>query len=279
LKEVLESRSIINSSPEIFFEEIAPILTDDPFLLSALDCAAHDLFCKSKLISLSKYWNNKNPKQLLTNYTVSIGSSDEMISEILLNPWPVYKLKMSPDELPYLNQIKKNTKAKLRIDANTSWSIQDVLDNQNLLLDSGVELLEQPLGRDKWAQMEELFKLIDLPLIADESCTTLSDIKTCQSRFHGVNIKLPKCGGLIKAREMIKAARDIDLRIMIGCMSGSSISMAPLYHLAQNSDFVDMDGAILLKEDIAVGPKIHNGIVSMKDMPGVGFVIKPEFEF
>jgi L-alanine-DL-glutamate epimerase-like enolase superfamily enzyme len=118
--------------------------------------------------------------------------------------------------------------------------------------------------------MQEVYRHSALPLIADESCIAESDVAKCDGLFHGINIKLSKCGGITPARRMIREARKRGMKVMIGCMTESTIGISAIAHLAPLLDYVDMDGAMLLAEDIAHGVTITPGGVDFPDENGTG---------
>jgi L-alanine-DL-glutamate epimerase-like enolase superfamily enzyme len=109
-----------------------------------------------------------------------------------------------------------------------------------------------------------------LPVIADESCIVESDVAGCAGHFHGINIKLSKCGGLTPARRMIQQARRLQMRVMVGCMTESTVGISAIAQLLPLLDYVDMDGAVLLAEDIATGVRIDHGRCIYPSTPGHG---------
>jgi L-alanine-DL-glutamate epimerase-like enolase superfamily enzyme len=134
----------------------------------------------------------------------------------------------------------------------------------------GVELIEQPLAKDNWEGMKMLYARSPLPLFADESCVSEADVRKCAGHFHGINIKLTKCSGITPARRMIKEARQLGLKVMIGCMNESTVGSAAIAHLSPLVDFMDADGPLLLAEDLATGLHYESGRVSIPDGFGLG---------
>src|SRR5664279_5482032 len=118
--------------------------------------------------------------------------------------------------------------------------------------------------------MRVLFDKSPIPLIADESCVFEQDVEKCRGLFHGINIKLTKCSGLTPALRMIETARKLGMKVMVGCMNESSIGSAAIGHLLPLLDYVDMDGILLLDEDIATGLDIEYGKVKLSGKPGLG---------
>ena len=122
--------------------------------------------------------------------------------------------------------------------------------------------------------MKILVQQSSLPLIADESCVFEHDVEKCVNHFHGINIKLTKCSGITPAIRMIKKARELNLKVMMGSMNESSLGASANANFLPQLDFVDMDGPLLLKEDIATGLEFNNGKVSITGKYGLGVTLK-----
>ena len=118
--------------------------------------------------------------------------------------------------------------------------------------------------------MKELYKKSPLPLFADEACVFEQDVEKCRDHFHGINIKLTKCSGITPALRMIKRARELDMQVMVGCMNESTVGSAAIAHLLPLIDHADMDGPLLLAEDVASGITYDYGKVSYSGKPGLG---------
>jgi len=186
-------------------------------------------------------------------------------------PWPIYKIKVgTADDIAIVKAIRENTDAVLRVDANAAWTADTALKLIPPLKELGVELVEQPLAKDDWEGMKILYKESSLPLYADESCVAENDVEKCKDHFHGINIKLTKCSGITPARRMIEKAKELDLKVMIGCMNESTVGSAAIAHLLPFIDQVDMDGPLLLEEDIATGIGYDFGKIILSDEPGLG---------
>jgi L-alanine-DL-glutamate epimerase-like enolase superfamily enzyme len=176
----------------------------------------------------------------------------------------------SPDDLEKLRLIRNSTPARLRVDANAGWSLDTSISYLPTLQQLGVEMVEQPLAKDDWEGMKVLYRQSPLPLFADESCVLEHDVEKCASFFHGINIKLTKCSGLTPARRMIENARKLNLQIMLGSMNESSVGTAALASLLPFADFADLDGPLLLEEDLASGLHYDQGKVLLTEGPGLG---------
>jgi len=260
--------------PSELWRRLAPILKDDYFALCAIDCAYWDLYAKTNKRFLRSYWTDSSATPL-SNYTIGIDSIDSMKRKILETPWPVYKIKLgTSNDVKIISELRKITDSVFRIDANCAWTVQETLANAIELKDLGVEFIEQPLKAKDWEGMKVLKERCVLPLIADESCQRFADVEPCATVFHGINIKLMKCGGLTPALTMIDKARQLDIKVMAGCMTESTIGISSLVQIAPLLDFIDADGAMLLKEDIAEGSTLIDGNILFSSENGSGAEFK-----
>ncbi|PKQ45327.1 dipeptide epimerase [Confluentibacter flavum] len=257
--------------PNDFWQDLEPFLVDDYFTLCAIDCAYWDLYAKIHNRTFRSFFDNQTEKLPLTNYTIGIDSIENMKVKILEKPWPIYKIKLGTEhDVEIIKSLRKITNSVFRIDANASWTAEETLRNIEALKHLNVEFIEQPLKADDWQGMKLLKERSELPIIADESCQRMDDVAACAEVFHGINIKLMKCGGITPALEMIKKARDYDLLVMAGCMTESSIGISNLTQLAGLLDYIDADGAMLLKKDIAEGICFENGKIVFSQGNGSG---------
>ncbi|MFM9826252.1 dipeptide epimerase [Flavobacterium sp.] len=263
--------SIENETPEEFWSKAHSLLQHDLFALCALDMAYNDLYARKKGKKLYDLWGytiHNNPK---TDYTIGIDSIEKMVLKMKELPWPIYKIKLGTrEDIAIVTELRKHTDAVFRIDANCGWSVSETINNAIELKKLGVEFLEQPLKADNWVGHKEVYNHSVLPIIADESCIKEEDVSKCHNHFHGVNIKLGKCGGLTPARRMIANAKKLGMKTMVGCMTESTIGISAIAHLLPELDFVDMDGTLLLSEDIATGITLSNGIISYSNLNGIG---------
>ena len=279
---ILLSKPIIKKSdnlkPEELWNKLEPVLREDYFALCAIDCAFWDLYAKQNNRTLRSYWSNKSPQLPLTNYTIGIDSIENMSKRIIEQPWPVYKIKLGkPDDVSTIEALRKVTKSPFRIDANCAWSVEETIEKSIKLKQLGVEFIEQPLKGDDWTGMKTLKEKCALPIIADESCQRLNDVNLCAESFHGINIKLMKCGGITPALQMITKARAKNLLVMAGCMTESTIGISNLVQIAPLLDYIDADGALLLKNDIAKGVSFEHGKIIFSNENGSGIKIYENF--
>ena len=264
------------ADPERYWHYLHHLFPRNAFLVCALDMAGWDLYGKLKRKQLHELWNLDITRAPLTDYTIGIDSIENMIAKLHEKPWPIYKVKVGVEgDIEMVAALRKHTNAVLRVDANAGWTLEQALQKIPLLKDLGVELVEQPLAKDDWEGMKVLYERSPLPLFADEACVFESDVEKCQGHFHGINIKLTKCSGITPARRMITQARALNMQVMVGCMNESSVGTAAIAQLAPLLDHVDMDGPLLLSEDIASGMQFDNGKIIYTNKPGIGIAIDP----
>ncbi|HEX4875099.1 MAG TPA: dipeptide epimerase [Chitinophagaceae bacterium] len=259
------------SDPERYWHYLHHLFPQNNFLVCALDIAAWDIYGKMKNRKLYELWGGDISKNPLCDYTIGIDSIEKMLSKMKEKPWPIYKIKVgTADDIAIVRALRENTDAVLRVDANAAWSLETALQLIPQLKDLGVEFIEQPLAKDDWEGMKVLYKESSLPLYADEACVVEGDVDRCKDHFHGINIKLTKCSGITPARRMIQKARELNMKVMIGCMNESTIGTAAIAHLLPFIDHVDMDGPLLLEEDLATGITYNFGKIGYGDAPGLG---------
>ena len=264
------------SDPERYWHYLHHLFPANPFLVCALDMAGWDIYGKLKRKQLHQLWELDIATAPLTDYTIGIDTIENMVAKMKEKPWPVYKIKVGVDnDIEMVTELRKHTDAVFRVDANAGWTLEQALLKIPVLKTLGVELVEQPLAKDDWEGMKVLYKESALPLIADESCVFENDVEKCHNHFHGINIKLTKCSGITPARRMITRAKELGMTVMVGCMNESSVGTAAIAQLAPMLDYVDMDGPLLLSEDIAEGVKFDLGKIIYTDLPGLGIEIKP----
>jgi L-alanine-DL-glutamate epimerase-like enolase superfamily enzyme len=261
--------------PESLWSALNPTLKDDPFAQCALDQAAWDLCGKLRGLKTYELWGLSADSVPASDYTIGIDSIDVMVAKMSEFPgWPIYKIKLGTDrDLEIVRELRKHTAAIFRVDANCGWSAEQTIANAAKLKELGVEFIEQPLPADRWEDMRRVYRESALPIIADESCIVESDVQRCAGYFHGVNIKLVKCGGLTPARRMISQAAQLGLKVMCGCMTESTVGISAIAQLLPLLDYVDMDGAVLLAKDIASGVKLVHGVCHYPDKKGNGVTL------
>ncbi len=258
--------------PPELWQAVAPKLKDCPFALCALDQAAYDLWGKRQGKPVYQLWGLTTDNIPFSNYTIGIDKIDVMLAKLQEMPgWPIYKIKLgTAHDLEIVRELRKATDAVFRVDANCGWTADETIQYSQELQSLNVEFIEQPLPASDWDGYQKVFEESPLPIIADESCITEADVARCHGLFHGVNIKLVKCGGLTPARRMIDEARKLGMKVMVGCMTESSVGISAIAQLLPLLDYVDMDGAALLAKDIASGVIVDRGKCIYPNVPGNG---------
>lgn len=266
------------TDPERYGHFLHHLFPKNSFLVCALDMAGWDLFGKLRKKPIYELLNLDPAKTPLTDYTIGIDTTEKMIAKMEEKPWPIYKIKVGTEgDLERLHALRQHTDALIRVDANSGWTLDEALAKIPLFKEAGVEFIEQPLHKDDWDGMKKLFADSPLPLIADESCVSENDVEKCAGHFHGINIKLTKCGGITPAIKMIRRARELGLKVMIGCMNETTIGSAAIAHLSPMIDYMDADGPLLLAEDLATGLHYNYGNISLSQNPGLGIELNNPF--
>ena len=275
-RKLIEKFALID--PERFWHFLHHLFPNDPFLVSALDMAGWDLFGQMKKMPIHDIWNtawNENTPIPICDYTLGIDSIEKMVEKMKAHPWPIYKIKVGTDyDIEMITALRAHTNAPLRVDANAGWTTEEALQKIPALANLGVELVEQPLAKDNWEGMAQLKSVSVLPLFADESCVFEKDVAVCANYFHGINIKLTKCSGLTPALRMIKEAKALGMKVMMGSMNESVIGSAAIAQFLPQLDYVDMDGPLLMTELNGIGLDYNlennKGKIRPLTKPGLG---------
>lgn len=281
VQSTLESLSPILEKAEItdapsFWQEMQSYLSHLPVAMCALDIAVYDYLAQKAEKPLYQYlgleWRENLP---LSNYTISLDTPEQMLAQIQSINYPIYKIKLgSSKDLEILQELKKHSQAIFRIDANCAWSLEQAKMYIAQLEALQVELIEQPFAVEQWQAVRELRQYTHIPIVADESCKVEADVAKCKEYFSGINIKLAKCGGITPALRMIQKARQYQLKVMMGCMTESSIGISAIAHLLPLVDFVDMDGALLIANDPAYGVQLEAGKAILPPKNGLGVSLR-----
>ncbi len=261
------------TDPETFWADMQPYLVNNPFALCALDQAAWDLWAKRQQKPLYQIWQLNPANSPITNYTIGLDTPERMVGKMQEWPWPLYKIKLGRQadaDLETVRLMRTYTPAVFRVDANCGWTADQTLALAPELAVLGVEFIEQPLPADDWAGAKRVYEQSVLPIIADESCIVEADVDRCAGYFHGINIKLTKCGGITPALRMIAHARELNLQVMVGCMTESSVGISAIAQLLPLLDYADLDGSLLIANDPATGVTFDNGRVIYASENGTG---------
>ena len=226
---------------------------------NALDCAMWDLECKTRGVTIWELLSIE-PHELTTVATIGIGTPDEMAERAVeLSNFSKLKVKLDSNQpIERLSAIRHSRPdAQLVVDANQGWSADQLIGIAPELEALGIAMIEQPLTRGSDAVLARVPRHI--PMGADESLLSLDEYDQVAPLYDVINIKLDKCGGLTEALRIVERARADGKKIMVGNMTGTSLSMAPSYVVGQFAEFVDIDGPVLLSHDIPEGLSYKDG--------------------
>ncbi|MET3612895.1 L-alanine-DL-glutamate epimerase-like enolase superfamily enzyme [Rhizobium aquaticum] len=221
---------------------------------NAVDCALWDLEAKKNGLTVMEAMGLSIARPLVTAYTISLGSPEEMAAQTA--KWAhrkLLKVKVgTEDDESRIRAVRAAAPdSAIVIDANEGWTVDNLTHHLNVSAECGIGLIEQPLP----AGQDELLARIPhpVPICADESAHETEGLELLRDRYDAINIKLDKAGGLTEALKMKNRARELGYEVMVGCMVGTSLAMAPAVLLAQDADFVDLDGPLLLARDRTPG--------------------------
>jgi len=233
---------------------------------NAIDCALWDLECKRTNKTIWQLTGIK-PKEQTTVFTIGLEDTPQAMAAKAAeaSQYSLLKIKLNGNNpLAYLKAIRAaRPDARLVVDANEGWSFKQLSEILPQCIGLELEMIEQPLPKTEDKQLENFCSPI--MLAADESCLDSSDLAEIEGRYKMINIKLDKTGGLTEALNLAKQARAKGYKLMVGNMSGTSLSIAPSFVIAQLCDLVDIDGPLLLKHDHANGLSYDYGTVKCFD--------------
>lgn len=217
---------------------------------NAVDAALWDLEAKQAGVRVWALAGLPRPRPVVTAFTLSLGSPDEMKEAARQNAHrPILKIKLgTADDMPRLEAVRAGApRCRIIVDANEGWTPEVYTDLASHLVRLGVELVEQPLPARADGMLTEIARPV--PVCADEACHDRASLADLRGKYDAVNLKLDKTGGLTEALAMRDAARSMGFQVMVGCMVGSSLAMAPAVLLAQGAAWTDLDAPLLLAED------------------------------
>jgi L-Ala-D/L-Glu epimerase len=241
---------------------------------SAISAALHDLAGKRLGVPVYKLWGLNPANAPLSSFTIAIAATDDELRQRIeqASAYPVLKVKLGTDHDEHIIRTVRDaapTKV-LRVDANAAWTAKRALRMIDVLVECGVEYVEQPLAPHDIDGLRFVRERSILPVIADESCVVATDIPRLVGAVDGINLKLSKCGGLREALKMIATARSHGMLVMAGCMIETSLGITAAAHLAPLLDYADFDGAALLSDAPYVGATIDAGVITIPSAPGLG---------
>jgi L-alanine-DL-glutamate epimerase-like enolase superfamily enzyme len=243
---------------------------------AAVDIALHDLV--GKLIGLPwwRIWGLDASKTPDTTFTIGIDTPDvvrEKTSECV-GRFNILKVKVGLDnDKEMIRTIREITDLPLAVDANQGWKDrQEALDEIFWLHENGVVMVEQPMAKERMDDNAWITERSPIPVFADESIQRLADIPSVKGAYHGINIKLMKCTGMREAWKMVNYARAEGMKVMVGCMTETSCAVSAAAQLSPAVDFADLDGNLLITNDLFKGMEVVDGKITLSDLPGIGLI-------
>ena len=244
---------------------------------AAVDIALHDLVGQLLGQPLYRIWGLDAAKAPSTTFTIGI-DTPEVVREKTLEcagKFNILKVKVGLDnDVEMIETIRSVTDLPLAVDANQGWKDrQQALDEICWLASKGVVMVEQPMSVARLDDIAWITERSPVSIFADESIQRLRDIPAIKGAFSGINIKLMKCTGLLEARKMLTYARAEGLGVMIGCMTETSCACTAAAHLSPAVDFADLDGNLLISNDLFEGMVVRDGRMVLPDRPGLGLQV------
>lgn len=245
-------------------------------LLAALEMAILDTVSKSQGQSVRQLLGIPSDRNIRSSFTIGIADLETTEKKVLeAEKFPILKVKLGVEnDIEIIEKIRSLTNKTIWVDANEGWTKEEAVEKTNWLEKQGIEFVEQPLPSSKNDEMIWVKERVSLPLIADESVKNRRDIPRLKESFDGINIKLMKCGGLLEALAMIKLAKQFDMKLMVGCMTESSLAISSGAQLLPLLDYADLDGFELISNDPFSGLFMDDGFITFDNELGLG--VKPQ---
>lgn len=247
---------------------------------AAVDIALHDLVGKILGKPWYKTWGYNAENTPFTSFTIGI-DTPEVIQEKtkLASPYKILKVKVGlENDKEIIETIRSVTDVPLFVDANQGWKDKyKARDMMDWLYEQGVVLVEQPMPKEYIDDMAWLTQHTSLPTIADEAVQRLADVEHLRGAYSGINIKLMKCTGMREAHKMFILAKALGMKTMLGCMTETSCGISAATQLSSLADWADLDGNLLITNDLFDGVKVIDGKMMLNDRAGIGIEINKEF--
>lgn len=244
---------------------------------AAVDIALHDLVGKLMNQPWYNIWGFDPSKTPYTSFTIGIDTAEVVKQKTKeAGEFKVLKVKLGREnDKEMIETIRSVSNTPICVDVNQGWTDKEkALDMIHWLKERNVVFVEQPMPKTAVDDNAWLTERSPLPTIGDEAVQRLSDVKKAYGVYSGINIKLMKCTGMREAHKMVVLARALGMKVMLGCMTETSCAISAASHLSPMVDWADLDGALLIGNDIYDGTKVINGKVTLTDRPGIGIVKK-----
>jgi L-Ala-D/L-Glu epimerase len=260
---------------ETILRDIDSLAPHNPAAKASVDIALHDLVGKLMGQPWYRIWGYDHNKTPFTSFTIGLDTPDVVRQKTKeAEEFKVLKVKLGREtDKEMIDTIRTVTDKPITGDVNQGWTNRErSLEMLHWLKERGVVMVEQPLPKERIDDLAWLTERSPLPIIGDEGVQRLADVKNAVGVYHGINIKLMKSTGMREAQKMLTLARSLGMKVMLGCMTETSCAISAASHLSPMVDWADLDGALLIKNDIFEGTKIINGKVTLMDRPGIGVI-------
>jgi len=242
---------------------------------ASVDIALHDLVGKLIGQPWFRLWGLNPARTPNTSFTIGIDTADVVREKTLeASAFRQLKVKLGRDnDREMIETVRSVTDVPIFIDVNQGWTDRNyALEMAQWLSDKGVLFIEQPMPKEQVDDIAWLTERSPLPIIADEALQTVDDLLTMKGVYSGINIKLMKCGGMMAAYKMAVMARQMEMKILIGCMTETSCAVSAAAQLSPMVDWADLDGNLLISNDVYEGMTVVDGKIVLPDRPGIGIV-------
>lgn len=258
---------------ERILTDIDSIEPGNPAAKASVDIALHDLIGKIMGQPWYNIWGLDKNKTPNTSFTIGIDKSEVVKQKTKeAAEYKILKVKLGREtDKEMIETIRSVTNTPITVDVNQGWKDKHfALDMAHWLKERNVLFVEQPMPKTQIDDLAWLTENSPLPIIGDEGVQRLSDIVKAHKVYSGINIKLMKCTGMREAYKMIILARSLGMKVMLGCMTETSCAISAASQLSPLVDWADLDGALLISNDVYDGMKVIDGKVTLTDRPGIG---------
>jgi L-Ala-D/L-Glu epimerase len=257
---------------ELILKEVKEEYQPPQAFLAALDMALFDCIGKKMQIPIKRFLGISNKTIPQTSFTIGFADLDTIEKKVKeAESYPILKIKLGTSyDIEIIEKVRSITNKPILVDANEGWLKEEAVEKIKWLETQNVQFVEQPLSSKNNESMIYVKERVNLPLIADESVKNSAGIAEIKNYFDGINIKLMKCGGILEAIKMVRLAREYNLKVMVGCMSESSLGISAAANLLPMVDYADLDSHLLIKNDPFDGLKLEDGYLQVAETHGLG---------
>ena len=258
---------------EDVLRQIDMLAPGNPAAKAAVDIALHDWIGKKMGYAWHQIWGLNPEKTPVTSFTIGIDTKDVVRQKVKeADIYRVLKVKLGRDnDKEMIDTIREVTDKPIRVDINQGWTDREfALKMIEWLATRKIEFIEQPMPKERLEDMAWIRERSPLPIVGDESVQRLADVRKAYGVFDGINVKLMKCTGMREAYTMITLAKALGMKVMLGCMTETSCAISAAAQLSPMVDWADLDGAVLIKNDLFAGATIVDGKVTLTGKPGIG---------